>query len=58
MKIKHTEDINKLRKNAYPPLVDYIDAAYWQIKGDDSKMQAYLSACEAVKLRYPKPLKE
>lgn len=43
------------RIEAYPPLTDLADALYWQGKGDNSKMEAYLAACEAVKLTYPKP---
>lgn len=42
------------RKPEYPPLQDLADALYWQSKGDNSKMQAYLAACEAVKQKYPK----
>ena len=39
----------------YPPMTDLADALYWQSKGDESKMTAYLAAVEAVKLKYPKP---
>ena len=42
------------RQPEYPPLQDLADAFYWQNKGDSSKMQAYLAACEAVKQKYPK----
>jgi hypothetical protein len=38
----------------YPPLSDLADALYWQSKGDDSKMTAYLAAVDAVKQKYPK----
>jgi len=42
------------RAQEYPPLEDLADALYWQNKGDNSKMQIYLTACEAVKQKYPK----
>ena len=42
------------RAQEYPPVTDYIDAAYWQSQGDDSKMQAYMEAVKAVKEKYPK----
>ena len=42
------------RKPEYPPIEDYLDAVFWQAKGDDSKMTTYLAAVEAVKQRYPK----
>ncbi len=42
------------RATEYPPLQDLADALYWQSKGDNSKMEAYVAACEAVKEKYPK----
>lgn len=49
-------DYELLRAPEYPPLVDLADALYWQSKGDSSLMEVYLAKCEAVKLKYPKPL--
>jgi len=40
-----------LRKNAYPPIADYLDGV---VKNDQAQMQAYVDACLAVKARYPK----
>jgi hypothetical protein len=40
-----------LRKNAYPPIADYLDGV---VKGNQAQMQAYVDACLAVKARYPK----
>lgn len=54
MIIKHTEDVSKLRRDAYPPLADLADALYWQSQGDDSKMEAYNAAVAAVKAKFPK----
>lgn len=47
-------EYQRQRQPEYPPLQDLADALYWQNKGDNSKMQAYLAACEAVKQKYPK----
>jgi len=35
-------------------LSDFVDAMYWQARGDDTKMTAYLAAVDAVKAKYPK----
>ena len=40
-----------LRKNAYPPIADYLDGV---VKGDQAQIQAYIDACLAVKAKYPK----
>lgn len=55
MKILHTEDYAKLREAEYPPLVEFVDAQYWQSRGDNRPMEIYLSKCDQVKLKYPKP---
>ena len=44
------------RQEEYPPLADLADAMYWQSQGDDSKMTAYIAACDAVKTKYPKDM--
>ena len=44
----------RLRQPEYPPLADLADALYWQSKGNDIKMAAYLAAVDAVKTKYPK----
>ena len=40
------------RKAEYPPVTDYIDGV---VKGDQSQIDAYFAACQAVKAKYPKP---
>jgi gliding motility-associated-like protein len=40
------------RMNEYPPITDYIDGV---VKGDQSQIDAYIAACQAVKAKYPKP---
>ena len=42
------------RAEEYPPLTELADAIYWQSQGDNTKMQKYLDAVQAVKDRYPK----
>ena len=36
----------------YPPITDYLDGV---VKGDQVQIQAYIDACLAVKVKYPKP---
>jgi hypothetical protein len=47
-------EYQRLRRPKYPPLADFADAMYWQSKGDNSKMDAYLAAIDAIKAKYPK----
>jgi len=44
------------RQPEYPPVTELADALYWASEGDTSKLDAYYSACAAVKAKYPKPL--
>ena len=39
------------RAAEYPPITDYLDAI---VKGDTAQQEAYIAACLAVKLKYPK----
>tara|TARA_B100000029_G_C17253376_1_gene843603 strand:- start:362 stop:709 length:348 start_codon:yes stop_codon:yes gene_type:complete len=43
------------RMENYPSLSDFADAYYWEKKGDDSKMTAWVAACAKVKSDHPKP---
>ena len=43
--------ISDLRKNAYPPMANYLDAI---VKNDNEALQTYLDACLAVKEKYTK----
>lgn len=43
------------RIKEYPYIGDLADAIYWQTKGDDSHMIAYIQACDEIKNKYPKP---
>jgi len=54
MKIEHTADYREMRATEYPPITDFIDALYWQARGDNGLMLAYLAKCDHVKAKYPK----
>ena len=41
------------RQQEYPPITDYIDGV---VKGDQSQIDAYIVACQAIKAKYPKPV--
>lgn len=43
------------RRNEYPSFEEFADALYWKEKGDDSKWLAYVTACDVVKEKHPKP---
>ena len=43
------------RQPEYPPLADFADAYYWLHKGDGTKMDVYIAACNSVKIKHPKP---
>jgi hypothetical protein len=43
------------RQPEYPSLATFADAYYWAQKGDNTKMDEYVSSCDAVKAKYPKP---
>ena len=40
------------RAKAYPNFHDYLDGV---VKGDQSQIDAYIAACQAVKSQFPKP---
>jgi hypothetical protein len=44
-------DYAKLRRAEYPDFREYLDGV---VKGDQSQVQAYIDACQAVKAKYPK----
>lgn len=47
-----TSEAYKAKRAAeYPPYTDYLDGI---VKGDNSQVQAYIDACNAVKNKYPK----
>lgn len=44
-------DYKAQRALEYPDIKEYIDGV---VKGDQAQIQAYIDACQAVKLKYPK----
>jgi hypothetical protein len=48
------KEYQRLREPEYPDLKEFVDAYYWAQKGDDTKMNAYIVKCDAVKDKYPK----
>lgn len=46
--------VQEVRSLAYPSLAEFADAFYWMQRGDESKMQAYITACDKVKKDFPK----
>jgi len=40
------------RQSEYPPMEDYLDGI---VKGDTEQVDKYISDCQAVKVKYPKP---
>lgn len=50
--IEQNNAYQKKRSAEYPDFRDYLDAI---VKGDQTQLQAYIDACNAVKQKYPKP---
>ena len=48
-------ECNDARQEGYPSIVEFIDAYYWERKGDPTPMDNYMKACDTVKEKYPKP---
>ena len=40
------------RRDEYPPYTDYLDGV---VKGNQTQIDAYIAACQAVKTKYPNP---
>lgn len=49
------KEYQRQRQPEYPSLAELADAMYWSSKGDNTKLEEYYAACEAVKAKYPKP---
>lgn len=48
-------EYKRQRAPEYPDLKEFVDAYYWSQKGDGTKMNEYITKCEEVKNKYPKP---
>lgn len=49
--VQAEQSYQQLRAAEYPPVADYLDGI---VKGDQSQIAAYIAACHAVKIKYPK----
>jgi uncharacterized coiled-coil DUF342 family protein len=47
-------EYKRQRAPEYPDLKEFVDAYYWSQKGDQTKMNEYITKCEQVKNKYPK----
>jgi hypothetical protein len=47
-------EYQRLRSPEYPNLSEFADAFYWLQKGDNTKMNEYISKCDSIKEKYPK----
>jgi hypothetical protein len=46
-----SKEYQRLRKEAYPPIEDYLDAV---VKGNTTEIEKYINTCLDVKARFPK----
>jgi len=51
----HSNEYKRNRRSEYPPIEDFIDAYYWDKKGNDTKMIEYIKKCDDIKEKYQKP---
>ncbi|WP_167366670.1 hypothetical protein [Cupriavidus malaysiensis] len=55
MKIHHRPDYAQLRKDAYPPIEEQLDALWHAMdRGELPKVEAFYEPIRAVKVSYPK----
>jgi hypothetical protein len=47
------EDYRRKRTLEYPQISEFIDAYYWEKRGDSSKMEIYLEKIDNIKNKYP-----
>jgi hypothetical protein len=48
----NSNEYKRKRKEEYPDFIEYLDGI---VKNDTEQIQAYITACQAVKAKYPKP---
>ena len=53
--IEDSLEYQRDREPEYPSIKEFADAYYWAQKGDNTLMDAYVTKCDAVKAKYPKP---
>jgi hypothetical protein len=47
------EEYRRNRITEYPQISEFIDAYYWERRGDSSKMEIYLEKIDNIKNKYP-----
>tara|TARA_Y200000002_G_C22480417_1_gene578519 strand:- start:29 stop:184 length:156 start_codon:yes stop_codon:yes gene_type:complete len=47
-------DYKILRRVEYPPISEFLEALHDKEKGDDTKYNAWIAACDKVKSDFPK----
>ena len=52
---RQATEYQRQRAPEYPDLKEFVDAYYWAQNGDNTKMDAYIVKCSAVKDKYSKP---
>jgi hypothetical protein len=58
LKLKHTEDYKKLRREAYPPIGEQLDALWHAMNsGTMAKAEPFYSMIKAVKDKFNKEVK-
>lgn len=50
-------ECHRKRQAEYPPISELGDALYWKENGNESKYIEYIGKCDAVKKKYPLPIK-
>ena len=48
----NSNEYKRKRKEEYPDFIEYLDGI---VKNNTEQIQAYITACQAVKAKYPKP---
>lgn len=54
MKITHRKGHVAARREAYPPMEEFLDAFYWQQRGDPAPMERWLKRIDEIKAQFPK----
>ena len=51
-------ECHRKRQSEYPQITELADALYWKEQGDNFKYVDYINKCDAIKKKYPLPLKQ
>jgi hypothetical protein len=53
-KLRHRKGHERARREEYPPVEEFLDAYYWQQRGNPKPMERWLERIDTIKQRYPK----